>query len=61
MGDNNSFERSRIFYMGLGASLREGLQSYIYMIPLGGVYDLKLIPIPAVLGKELTNSSTHAS
>lgn len=41
-----------MFYMGLGASLREGLESYLYMIPLGGAYESKNIPLPAVLGED---------
>lgn len=41
-----------MFYWGLGGSLREGMESFLYMIPLGGAYDVRFIPIPALLGEE---------
>eukprot|EP00904_Undaria_pinnatifida_P008153 jgi/Undpi1/4468/HiC_scaffold_17.g07822.m1 len=46
----NGPDRGQLFYLGLAASLREGLASYFYMIPLGGAYDSENIPLPAVLG-----------
>ena len=46
-------DRSQMFHLGLGASLREGVISYIYMIPLGGAYEAKYLPLPAVLGELL--------
>eukprot|EP00752_Nemacystus_decipiens_P014993 g13350.t1 len=46
----NGPERSHMFYMGLGAAMREGIPSYIYMFPLGGAYEAKNLPLPAVLG-----------
>lgn len=48
--DPNGPERSQMFYLGLGASLREGLESYLYMLPLGAAYEAQYIPIPGVLG-----------
>lgn len=50
-------ERSQMFYLGLGASLREGMESYIYMIPLGAAYESSSIPIPAVLGETCTSNA----
>lgn len=47
----NGPERSTMFYMGLGAAMREGVPSYIYMFPLGGAYEAKNLPLPAVLGE----------
>lgn len=47
----NGPERSQLFYLGLGASLREGMASYLYMVPLGGAYSAEDVPLPAVLGK----------
>lgn len=47
----NGPERSTMFYMGLGAAMREGVPSYIYMFPLGGAYESKNLPLPAVLGE----------
>lgn len=47
----NGPERSTMFYLGLGASLREGMESYVYMVPLGGAYVSKNLPLPAVLGE----------
>lgn len=48
---DNGPERSTMFYLGLGASLREGMESYVYMVPLGGAYESKNLPLPAVLGE----------
>lgn len=50
--------RGQLFYLGLAASLREGLVSYLFMIPLGGAFDSENIPLPAVLG-ERTHSAFH--
>lgn len=47
----NGPERSTMFYLGLGASMREGIVSFIYMLPLGGAFVSKNIPFPAVLGE----------
>ncbi|CAM9135904.1 unnamed protein product [Laminaria digitata] len=47
---SNGPERSQLFYLGLGASLREGLASYLFMVPLGGAYSAEDVPLPAVLG-----------
>lgn len=47
----NGPERSNMFYLGLGASMREGMISYLYMLPLGGAFQSKNLPLPAVLGK----------
>ena len=44
-------DRTQMFYLGLKASLLEGVESYLYMFPLGGAYASKYLPLPAVLGK----------
>lgn len=56
----NGPDRGQLFYLGLAASLREGLASYFYMIPLGGAYDSENIPLPAVLGEHIQRTrNTH--
>ena len=47
----NGANRGQLSYLGLAASLREGVVSYLFMIPLGGAYDSENIPLPAVLGE----------
>lgn len=47
----NGPERSTMFYLGLGAAMREGVMSYIYMFPLGGAYESNDLPLPAALGE----------
>ena len=63
---SNAPERSQLFYLGLGASLREGLGSYLFMFPLGGAYGAEDIPLPAVLGERTrhvntAHTTTHTS
>ena len=48
---SNGPERSQLFYLGLGASLREGMASFLYMLPLGGAYNVEDVALPAVLGE----------
>lgn len=57
----NGPERSTMFYLGLGASLREGFESYIYMVPLGGSYEAKNLPLPAVLGEQAAAAAATSS
>lgn len=44
-------DRARMFQLGLHASLIEGMESYLYMFALGGAYEAKHLPLPAVLGE----------
>lgn len=52
-------DRNQMFYLGLWASLLEGTESYLYMFPLGGAYETKYLPLPAVLGSSRFTSCSR--